>query len=407
MRSYLTAIALLTALVWAGCSQDEGPLAPETDQLSPPSAKPADGVIPNQFIAVFKDNVADPAAAAAQLRGQHGLGGELVYTQALKGFAFSGNADAVARDPRVAYVEPDQVVAIAAQTLPTGVNRIDADLSATANINGIDDRVNVDIAIIDTGIDPKHPDLYFYKGVTILGAGPLGGKDNNGHGTHVAGIAAAKDNTAGVVGVAPGARLWSVKVLDASGSGSISGVIAGVDWVTKNASQIEVANMSLGCECSSAALDASIHNSVAAGVTYVVAAGNSGKDAATFSPANHPDVIAVSAIVDTDGQGGGLGSSTGYGADDTFASFSNFGASVDLAAPGVNILSTLRGGGYGNMSGTSMASPHGAGAAALYKATHPSDAPAAVRTALIAAGTFSFTGDPDAYPEPLVNAAGL
>ncbi|MBI2502448.1 MAG: S8 family serine peptidase, partial [Candidatus Latescibacteria bacterium] len=351
-------------------------------------------------------------AAAAELRGRHGLGGELVYTHALKGFAFSGNADAVARDSRVAYVEPDQVVAIVAQTTPTGVDRIDADLSAIANINGTDDRVNVDIAIIDTGIDPKHPDLYFYKGVTVAGAGPAGGKDNNGHGTHVAGTAAAKDNTIGVVGVAPGARLWSVKVLNGSGSGTISGVIAGVDYVTRNASQIEVANMSLGCECASASLDAAIANSVAAGVTYAVAAGNDGKDAATFSPANHPDVITVSAIVDTDGKGGGLGASTGYGADDTFASFSNSGATIELAAPGVKILSTLRGGGYGEMSGTSMASPHAAGAAALYKATNPGAAPADVRVALIAAGTLQsdpngFTGDTDGSPEPLLNAASL
>jgi subtilisin family serine protease len=254
--------------------------------------------------------------------------------------------------------------------------------------------------------------------------GTKNGNDDNGHGTHVAGIAAAKDNGIGVVGVAPGARLWAVKVLDRNGSGFLSGVIKGVDHVTANAGAIEVANMSLGGGNSQALNDA-IKNSVAKGVVYVVAAGNSGIDASNTSPANSPDVLAVSAIVDTDGKCGKLGPSTSYGGDDTFASFSNYGSMVDIAAPGVNILSTYKGKTYATMSGTSMASPHVAGAVALYLAHNlkPADVAgaAAVRAAIIAAGVpqtapcssgdgnGGFTGDPDpaSNQEPLVYAKSL
>ena len=376
--------------------------------------------VPNQYIVILKED-SSPEIVANEARGK-GVEVLHVYEHAIKGFATRvPNAqvlDDIKNDPRVDYVEQDQVVQAFAQILPTGVNRIDADLSPTANINVVDDRVNVDVAIIDTGIDLKHPDLNVYRGVTCTGAGPSGGKDNNGHGTHVAGIAAAKDNGIGVVGVAPGARLWAVKVLDGSGSGSISCVIAGVDYVTANAAEIEVANMSLGCECTSSSLDTAIHNSVAAGVTYVVAAGNSGKDASTFSPANHPDVIAVSAIVDTDGKCGGVGTSTSYGNDDTFASFSNFGSTVDIAAPGVKIYSTYKGSSYATLSGTSMASPHVAGAAALYESTHSGALPTDIKDALTGSGSvpstpcdgnghgYFFTGDTDGISEPLLYTAG-
>jgi subtilisin family serine protease len=159
-------------------------------------------------------------------------------------------------------------------------------------------------------------------------------------------------------------------------------------------------------------MNTSIHNSVAAGVTYVVAAGNSAKDASTFSPANHPDVIAVSAIVDTDGKAGGLGSSTSYGADDTFASFSNYGSAVDIAAPGVKIYSTYKGGSYATMSGTSMASPHVAGAAAIYLVNNPEATPSQLVNALqsegISFGNASyFSGDTDGIHEALLYAANL
>jgi subtilisin family serine protease len=148
--------------------------------------------------------------------------------------------------------------------------------------------------------------------------------------------------------------------------------------------------------------------SVAAGVTYVVAAGNSGTDARFFSPASFDEVITVSAITDFDGRPGGLGSPTcSVGFDDRFVSFSNFGPDVDIAAPGVCVLSTWRGGGYRSISGTSMASPHVAGGAALYASTHPGATPAQVRAALLGAGTHDWTGDPDASHEPLLNVSGF
>jgi subtilisin family serine protease len=184
------------------------------------------------------------------------------------------------------------------------VDRIDAEGQAASG-------GDVDVAIIDTGIDLDHPDLHVVGSTNCTGgvfttSCVAGGDDDNGHGSHVAGIVAAKSDGAGVRGVAPGARLWAVKVLDKRGSGLTSWIIAGIDWVTARAATIKVANMSLGWEgTSSTSLNTAIHNSVAAGVTYAVAAGNSSKDAATFNPANHPDVIAVSAIADSDGRCGG------------------------------------------------------------------------------------------------------
>jgi len=291
--------------------------------------------------------------------------------------------------------------------IPTGVDRIDADLNTVAKIDGTDERVDVDIAIIDTGIDLKHPDLNVVGGKNCSSGKSY--DDGNGHGTHVAGIAAALDNSIGVVGVAPGARLWAVRVLNNAGSGTISSVICGVDWVTANAAIIEVANMSLGGSGSDtdSALRRAINNSVAAGVTYVVAAGNSSADAANYVPAAYDAVITVSALADSDGKSGGLGPATSYGADDTFATFSNYGADVDIAAPGVSIYSTYKGGSYATMSGTSMASPHVAGAAALYKAINPAASPADVRSYLISTWEPGpIPGDPDPYKEGVVNAGG-
>jgi subtilisin len=324
--------------------------------------------------------------------------------------------DVLAKDPRVAYIEQDQRVQ-AFQTLPTGINRVDADLSPARSGDG-SGSVNVDIAIIDTGIDLSHPDLNVYVQKTFV-SGTSSANDDNGHGTHVAGIAAAKDNGYGVVGVAPGARLWAIKVLDSTGSGFISNIISGIDYIAKYSSLVDVANLSFGCECKSSALDNAINNAVGKGITFVVAAGNSHKDAFTFSPANNPNVIAVSAIADSDGKCGGRGPSTSYGRDDSFASFSNYGSTVDMAAPGVSILSTYKGKSYASMTGTSMSASHVTGGAALYKGTvNPSASPSAVKDALLNQGSKIstvcdgnghgyFTGDPDPYHEPLLYARYL
>ena len=375
--------------------------------------------IQGQYIIVLSDDSnLQSEVGKAKTKGAEVLH---TYEHAIKGFAVKVQNDRVIENikknnPSILYIEPDYEVQTFVQTIPTGINRIDADRSSTASGDGLNS-VNVDIAIIDTGIHLTHPDLQVFKHVNFVNTKKTG-NDDNGHGTHVAGTAAAKDDSNGVVGVAPGARLWAVKVLDRNGSGFLSNVIKGIDYVTDNALQIEVANMSLGCECSSSALNTAITNSVAAGVTYVVAAGNSAKDAQTFSPANHDDVIAVSAIVDTNGKCGGLGPTTSYGADDTFATFSNFGSKVDMAAPGVKIYSTYKSGTYATLSGTSMASPHVAGSAALYKANNPSASPAQVLSALINSGVpqnrtcntslnngdGGFTGDSDGIAEPLVYA---
>lgn len=383
-------------------------------------AAPAPQAAPASHIVLFREGV-DPDAASADLARAHGLTREFVYRFAVRGASFvipPGREGSVRSDPRVASVEANQRVFAFAQTTPTGVNRIDAE--------GVTGSVNVDAAIIDTGIDLTHPDLNVVGSTDCARGGPFNrscqdgaGNDGNGHGSHVAGIVAARDDSVGVRGVAPGARLWAVRVLDNSGNGYVSWIVAGIDWVTARKDTIEVANMSLGFEGSSTALDTAITNSVKAGITYVVAAGNYSKDASTFSPANHPDVIAVSAIVDTDGLCGGSGGGTGYGDDDSFASFSNYGSLVDLAAPGVNIYSTYKSGGYATMSGTSMASPHVAGAAAVYKATHPTASPSDVKGALrgngitqnaqctAGSGNGYFTGDSDGFAEPLVYVPGL
>jgi subtilisin family serine protease len=234
---------------------------------------------------------------------------------------------------------------------------------------------------------------------------------------------AALDNDIGVVGVAPGARLWGVKVLSDQGSGYKSHIIAGIDYVTANAGSIEVANMSLGgsgsddgksCSATTDSYKKAICNSVAAGVTYAVAAGNSSADAATAVPAAYDMVITVSALADFDGLPGGRAAATCRAdVDDTFANFSNYGADVDLIAPGVCITSTwptaLIASGYNTISGTSMASPHVAGAAALYKATNPGATPAQVQSALQGAGTTDWNNvdDKDSTKEKLLNVSGF
>lgn len=402
------------------------------------SAYSQEDIVSGRYIVVFKDWIQDTKGKADTLAWQHGINVGHIYKHALKGCAATIPAQKlrdIESDPDVKYVAFDKLVAIIRpenpnpgsqgkkptpvqppQTLPTGINRVNAELNLTAQIDGSDQRVDADIAIIDTGIDKKHPDLNVVGGINFSSGTIQNFSDGNGHGTHVAGTTAAIDNSIGVVGVAPGARLWAVKVLNNQGSGFLSDVIEGIDWVTQNAATIEAANMSLGWPGTDSnpndPAHEAIRNSVNAGVVYVVAAGNSSEDAANFSPASYDEVITVSAIADSDGIGGGLGTATSYGADDTFAAFSNFGIDIDLSAPGVDILSTWTGGGYAKISGTSMASPHIAGLAALYIAQYgkPVDAIGVsfVKNALIQFGTpqssaDGFQFDPDTFPEPLGN----
>lgn len=391
-----------------------------------------------QVIVVFNDSVAHPGTVGPEIDDLDGdldddpeviademvaaYGGRVgfVYREGLKGFSATLPARAIAalqRNPRIAWVELDQEVHLYAQTVPTGIQRIFAVGNPNVTINGSDDlRIDVDVAVLDTGIDLNHPDLNVVASTNCSGGSPFkqrcgtGGDDDNGHGTHVAGTIGALDNGEGVVGVAPGARLWSVKVLDRHGSGYLSWIIAGIDYITANADKIEVANMSLGGTFESAAFDAAIAKSVAAGVAYAVAAGNSAEEADAHSPANHPDVLTVSALADFDGLPGGLGAPTcRVDQDDTLADFSNFGDLIEIAAPGVCIFSTLPGG-YGTFSGTSMASPHAAGALALLASgandpTSKADVDALYST-LTTNGNFNWTDDSDdEEQEPLLDVS--
>jgi subtilisin family serine protease len=317
-------------------------------------------------------------------------------------------------NPLVEYIGYDRKISAFIDThtenqiIPESVDRVDGE--SLNNIGIKSNFVDADIAILDTGIDLDHADLNVFHERSFI-PGTINADDDHGHGTHLAGVAAAKDNSFGIVGIAPGARLWAIKVLESSGMGEISTLIKGLDYINQN--QVDVAVLSLGCECESGALDIAINNSIKAGITIVVAAGNEGKDAGTFTPANNPEVITVSAIADTDGKCGGKGPSTPYGADDMLASFSNYGDVVDISAPGVDIYSTFKSNSYTKLTGTSMAAPHVAGAAALYISLHPEASPNDVKSYLITSGTnFSdlcngnghgyFVGDKDNFHEPLL-----
>jgi subtilisin family serine protease len=382
---------------------------------APPGAGDATG-----YVVVLDDGV-DAADVAAAHADRLGLDLGHVYSAALQGYSATMTpavAALVAGLPAVEWVQKDTPVSATAQTTPTGINRSDADLSPTAKIDGADERVDVDVAVIDTGADLDHPDLNIYRaGARNCSTLALTPEDLHGHGTHVSGTIGALDNGAGVVGMAPGARIWPVKVLSDAGTGLNSDVICGIDYVASHADEIEVANMSLGgggeddgnCGLSNDdAMHTAICNAVGAGITFVVAAGNDSADASTSTPAAYDEVITVSALADFNGlPGGGAPATCRADQDDTFASFSNYGADVDLIAPGVCINSTWMNGGYNTISGTSMASPHVAGGAALYAATHPGATPAQVKAALQSSGTTDWNDvdDPDSTKERLLNVA--
>ncbi len=380
MFKRIAALALLATLVLSLVGI--GPATAETQM-----AAGAKG-IPGQYIVVFKDSVADSEAESAAMERTHGLVRTHVYGHALKGFA--GNIPAarlaaVKADPRVAFVDEDRMVqavgkvpVVSGDSVPTGVRRIEAGTTITVH-----QASNVNVAVIDTGIYLSHPDLYAVSGKNCIRTNKTA-NDDNGHGSHVSGTIAAKNNGSGVEGVAPGTKLYAVKVLNAQGSGTTSQVICGIDWVTANAAafNIKVASMSLGGSGSNDnncgktngdAMHKAICNSVAKGVTYVVAAGNSAANMAGFTPAAYPEVLSVTAMSDSDGKSGGTGGAptcrTGE-LDDKYATFSNYAVAAaeishTVAGPGVCIYSTWLNNGYNTISGTSMATPHMSGVVAL------------------------------------------
>ncbi|HEY4409303.1 MAG TPA: S8 family serine peptidase [Acidimicrobiia bacterium] len=388
------------------------------------------------YVVALRPAAGDSGVFAARMARTLGLTVLDTYHHALSGFAASmGPAAraALAADPLVKAIQPDRPFHADGQVVPTGVERVKADVSKTAAIDDIDQpRVDVNVAVLDTGIDTSHPDLNVAGGGTC--AKSRNYDDHYGHGTHAAGIIGALDNHIGVVGVAPGANMYGVKVLDDQGNGTTRELLCGIEWVTATRTDsdrhndIDVANLSLGgtgtddghCgDNDGDILHQAVCTSVAAGVTYVVAAGNDHQDASHLIPAAYREVITVSALADSDGQPGGKGGSPRCRAeeDDTLADFSNYGPAVDLIAPGVCIFSTMPvdshnlgdSGGYGTLTGTSFAAPHVAGAAALWISKHRGATPAQVRQALVAAGNFNWNDrdDPDDMKEPLVDVSSF
>jgi subtilisin family serine protease len=298
------------------------------------------------------------------------------------------------------------------------VRRVGALGSPTAAIDGYDGGLDVDIAVVDSGIPYGHPDLNVAGGVDCTGSGTW--EDGAGHGTFVAGLAAARDDGQGIVGVAPGARLWAVKVMTDEETVSDAAFLCGLDWVAEHAADIEVVNLSLGgpgtdTGCGAgrftavALQHAALCRIVASGVVAVASAGNSSGDAGASNPAGFPEVITVSASTDTDGLPGGLGgpASCYPGGDDTLAAYSDFGASVDITAPGTCVESTWLDGRYAMATGTSAAAPLVSGAAALVRAAHPDWRVEEIRHVLLATATPGpMPGDPDGYPEPMLNVTG-
>ncbi|HLV25443.1 MAG TPA: S8 family serine peptidase [Gemmatimonadales bacterium] len=360
-----TITTLGLTLVLAACADATSP----PPELAPPSTRAAGQQARSSYIVTFNDGVTNVPGFARQLAAANGGDLTFTYEHAMRGFAALLPPAAISgllRHPMIASIEPDGIVAASTTQLNAtwGLDRLDQrdrPLNGTYVYNA--DGSGVTAYILDTGIRPGHVDFggRVSSGFTAVNDG-RGTTDCNGHGTHVAGTVGGA-----TWGVAKNAQLVAVRVLDCRGNGTTSGVIAGVDWVTANHASPAVANMSLGGGASSA-LDAAVAGAISSGVTFVVAAGNSGANACNYSPARTPAAITVGATTSSDAR----------------ASYSNYGNCLDIFAPGSSITSAW----YNNnsatktISGTSMASPHVAGAAALYLQLNPGASPSAVGNAL-------------------------
>ncbi|HEU0114274.1 MAG TPA: S8 family serine peptidase [Thermomicrobiales bacterium] len=438
-----------------------------------PTVTPADAVFPvaasdlasvaGWYIVQTKPAAGDPGQVAKALARKYNLTLKNVYRAALTGFAAKvpdGKLATLEADPAVAAAEPDRAVQLidptkkkkhigpvqtasndGPQVTPFGIERIQAPENTvwqTQKAAGVDAAV----AVIDTGVWKEHPDLNVVGGINCSSSDPGDPNDfadHYGHGTHVSGTIGAKDNGFGVIGVAPGAAIYAVKVLNDNGVGATSDVICGLNWVAANADDVDVANMSLGGKANPnqakgcddpnvGAEEKAICNVVGAGIPVVVAAGNECKNADGFSPALYDAVIAVGAFGDDDGEPGGLGNRVQRAPacpkpnvrvpDDTLAPFTNYGDVVDIWAPGDGVLSTVPPANVailGNdaeydsrgWSGTSMATPHVTGSAALfiagYRADHGGNRPSVedVRHALLNPGS---AGHPGAEQAVIENA---
>lgn len=364
-KIHLLSAILLAGLIFAGCTNQDSVIPEENDSLELKSASVA-----GKYIVVLKEDAqiakadlpvrnANVKAKALGLLKKYDVTGEIeeVYETALQGFTVRlapGQAKKMELDAEVGYIEADRMITLSpiemnakpggggttppAESTPWGITRV----------GGGETYTGTSVAwIIDTGIDLDHPDLNVDVARSKTFVLSKSADDDNGHGSHVAGTVAAIDNTIGVVGVAAGAKVVAVKVLSRSGSGSTSGVVAGINYVAANAASGDVANMSLGGGVSTT-LDNAVKNAASQGIKFALAAGNESDDANNHSPArvNGANIYTISAM----------------GSGDNWAYFSNFGnPPVDFCAPGVSIYSTYKGGGYTTFSGTSMATPHVAG----------------------------------------------
>jgi len=384
-------IRLLLALLLAAVVLITGLPAPSMIAAPPLQI---DETVDDRSIVVLEEGT-DPVAAAESL----GVTPVEVYRDVITGFAADltpSAAAAVGRSRLVRQVAPDGRVQAEAQQTPTGVARVGTPLDSPASPR----RIAADVAVVDSGV-ARHRDLNVGGGVACNGQDPY--NDQSGHGTSVAGVIGALDNSRDVVGVAPGARIWAVKVLDASGSGRWSEVLCGLDWVYRNRQTIDVVNMSLSGagedgRCSSFPVHRAVCKLVRARIPVVVAAGNQGRDAATRIPAAWDEVITVSAFADSDGEPGGTGRETcDRDADDTWWYASNFGEDIDIAAPGSCILSLTPGGSPRRSSGTSLAAPHVAGAVARYKAERPNASEGKVRAWLLSDKASREQSEPEGF----------
>lgn len=405
MTKKLFALTLVLGLFFGGCQKEEvRPLVQEDQTMQ---LKHGD-IIPGQFIVVYnessslkssltgkyEDRVEVMRSFSKNVFRESGISDDaikLAYSGTISGVAAKLTSDEVKRlskDERVSFIEPDRIIIMrppwerdpepdpepdpedpgdgtSTQVVPWGITRVGGFVTYTGTKKAW---------VIDTGIDYTHPDLNVNTTLSKTFVDRTkSATDDNGHGSHVAGTIAAKDNTIGVVGVAAGAELVAVKVLDRRGSGAYSGVIAGVDYVAATAASGDVANMSLGGPISDA-LDAAVLAAANKGIKFALAAGNESQNANNSSPArvNHANVYTISAM----------------DASDVWAYFSNYAnPPVDYCAPGVNINSTWKSGGYSTISGTSMASPHAAGVLMLGNPTSDGNV----------------IGDPDGNPDPIIH----